>query len=771
MPLHPILFIDAYDSFSNSIIALLEAELPVSVTSIKIDDSRFVLNDEAFFAYLHGFDAVVAGPGPGHPSNAQDIGLIAKLWTLPDELLLPVLGICLGFQSLCLAFGATVERLKEPRHGIMSMVTHRGKDIFVDTGKVVATQYHSLHVMIEADGKVPSFWESSEQCPELVPLAWDLMNVSNGPILMAVRHFEKPLWGVQYHPESICTNEQGQKLIGKWWEQVEMWRACHSKRPAQALNLTTANVNGSESLIDGEKANCQVAWRRLESARPIDVAGLVDALRGNNAGVEPLLLESGSRDGKQVNPETGRFSIIGLPDSTSEQIRYFTSTSVLEISSNGDIQSSKSANIDEAFSTLDAIVRENKASGGPEHIPFWGGPIGYVSYEAGLETIDVRPRGAHADRPDVWFVFTERSIVIDHKEQSVYVQSLRCTDSPWLDNTESTLQEHLNTKEDTPLPPITTDHPLTILHAPQKSTYCAKVRTCQSHLRAGSSYELCLTDQTALSTSSSSSAWSLYTRLRTRNPAPFAAYLHFQAPTTGPSLSVVSSSPERFLSWSRTGECQFRPIKGTVKKVPGMTRKKAEEILASPKERAENLMIVDLIRHDLSGVDGVTAVHVPKLMSVEEYTSVYQLVSVIEGTLSPPPGGPNSTSGISVLAASLPPGSMTGAPKKRSCELLQEIEEGKPRGLYAGVIGYLDVGGGGDFSVVIRTAYRWGVGRDDRARGEDEEEEEEEGGDDGVWKVGAGGAVTVLSEVEGEWEEMCGKRESVLSALTGGWLV
>ncbi|SMY21786.1 unnamed protein product [Zymoseptoria tritici ST99CH_1A5] len=745
MPLLPILFIDAYDSFSNSIIALLEAELPVSVTSIKIDDPRFVLNDEAFFAFLHEFDAVVAGPGPGHPSHAQDIGLIAKLWTLSDEHLLPVLGICLGFQSLCLAFGARVERLKEPRHGIMSMVTHRGKDVFADTGKVVATQYHSLHVKIETDGKVPSFWELSEQCPELMPLAWDLMNVSNGPILMAVRHCEKPFWGVQYHPESICTNEQGQKLIGKWWAQVEMWRAARPERPAKALDSITANTNGFEVLVEEPKTARQVIWRRLDAARPIDVARLVDALRVNKAAVDSLLLESGSRNGKQVNPETGRFSIIGLPESTSEQIRYFTSTRVLEISSNGDIQSSKSANIDEAFSTLDAIVRENKASGGPEHIPFWGGPIGYVSYEAGLETIGVPPRGAHADRPDVWFVFIERSIVIDHKEQSVYIQSLRSSDSSWLDKTDSTLQRHLNTTEPTIPPPVITNPPITILHAPQKATYCAKVSTCQSHLRAGSSYELCLTDQTTLSTTSS--AWTLYTRLRTRNPAPFAAYLHLQPPTTGPSLSIVSSSPERFLSWSRTGECQFRPIKGTVKKGPDMTRKKAEEILASPKETAENLMIVDLIRHDLSGVDGVTAVHVPKLMSVEEYPSVYQLVSVIEGTLSP------SHSGISVLAASLPPGSMTGAPKKRSCELLQEIEEGKPRGLYAGVIGYLDVGGGGDFSVVIRTAYSWS---DDKTEGKEGE---------GVWKVGAGGAVTVLSEIEGEWEEMCGKRESVLSAL------
>jgi len=136
----------------------------------------------------------------------------------------------------------------------------------------------------------------------------------------------------------------------------------------------------------------------------------------------------------------------------------------------------------------------------------------------------------------------------------------------------------------------------------------------------------------------------------------------------------------------------------------------------------------------------VRDVHVPKLMSVEEYETVYQLVSVIEGDIS------NSKSRVAALAQSLPPGSMTGAPKKRSCELLQEIEGGKPRGLYSGVIGYLDVGGGADFSVVIRTAFKW-----------DDE------GD--LWHVGAGGAITALSEPDAEWQEMLTKRQSVLGVL------
>lgn len=128
-------------------------------------------------------------------------------------------------------------------------------------------------------------------------------------------------------------------------------------------------------------------------------------------------------------------------------------------------------------------------------------------------------------------------------------------------------------------------------------------------------------------------------------------------------------------------------------------------------------------------------------MAVEEYATVYQLVSVISGTLTP-----STKSGIPVLAASLPPGSMTGAPKKRSCAILTEIEAQKCRGLYSGVLGYLDVGGGGDFSVVIRTAFQYA------------------GGD---WQVGAGGAVTVLSEAQAEWEEMVAKRESLLSVFGG----
>lgn len=255
-------------------------------------------------------------------------------------------------------------------------------------------------------------------------------------------------------------------------------------------------------------------------------------------------------------------------------------------------------------------------------------------------------------------------------------------------------------------------------------------------------------------------------------------------------LTTGASSPERFLSWDRTGHCQFRPIKGTVKK-SDYTRKEAYKILESSKEQAENLMIVDLIRQyvfraltqqsvifadpprsDLSGVVGANNTWVSKLMVVEEYATVYQLVSVIEGQCTPsnqtsskPSTGPR---GLDVLRASLPPGSMTGAPKKRSCEILRDLEP-RNRGIYSGVLGYLDVGGGGDLSVVIRTAISvdtpGGSGKSQKITNDwDDVKHIAAAGD--TYRIGAGGAVTIQSTDEGEFTEMDVKLSSVLSAFT-----
>jgi para-aminobenzoate synthetase len=605
-----ILFIDAYDSFSNNIIALLKEELSVSVEGIKINDPRFVLNDDAFHNYLQEFDAVVAGPGPGHPENASDVGLIGQLWNLPDDNLIPVLGICLGFQSLALALGGTVERLREPRHGMVTPVVHCDRDIFNKTGEIAATHYHSLHVTawnhVERMN-VRNLWRPTKSCKEMLPLAWDLSDGRNGPILMALRHCHKPFWGVQYHPESICTNEEGKRLIVNWWRHACAWRTAHNRVSVGMRHcLSPRGATPTDPARFGKSSSTNtVQWKAFQLQSGVDIVDIANLYRMGCDQVQPVLLESGLRNGRPVNAETGRFSIVGIPDAQSIHIRYSVVDAKLTITIASMIIATWNGTIRDTFAFLESWMDTHNATRGAEDVPFWGGLVGFMTYEAGLESIDVELAGVTEDRPDMWFVFIQRSIVVDHIAGTVYVQSIRDGDLPWLCSAEQRVLQLTQAKL-----PVSTNldnghaagH---VVSSPGEAEYCHKVKTCQDHLRAGSSYELCLTDATLIR--SESDPWPLYSRLRHLNPAPFGAYFSLTATSpdhisTAHSLNFVSSSPERFLSWSRGGRCQFRPIKGTVKKGPGMTRKEAERILSSPKEQAENLMIVDLIRHDLNGV-------------------------------------------------------------------------------------------------------------------------------------------------------------------------
>ncbi|KAF2858602.1 para-aminobenzoate synthase [Piedraia hortae CBS 480.64] len=702
MPPGRILYIDAYDSFSNNIVALLKDNLPVTVEVIRHDDARFLQDEPAFDEYLTQFDAAVAGPGPGHPANPEDVGLIGQLWQQSR----PVLAICLGFQSLVLAHGLQVSQLKAPRHGLVRRITHCKQDLFSSLGEIQATQYHSLHVSLE----YPPQYMRGSSAHDLVPLAWDLDDAVNGKILMAIRHRVKPYWGVQFHPESVCST-MGSQLVSSWWHLV-----CDYNR----------KVNGDckfklQAAPAVHPAARQVSWSSFESS--ISAAEVVEALHE-----EVVLLESGLCNGKPVNSETGRYSIVGVHNSNSLQICW--SNQKLTLYEDGKVTECHRVQVQDVFVHLERILEQYRALGGIEAIPFWGGLVGYISYEAGLNTIGIQTD--NADQPEIWFIMVERSIVLDHMQNKVFVQSCRADDCEWVHNMTQALSSRSSGHKSE-----SSVKPGVIISEPSKAIYFQQVEACQRHLHAGSSYELCLTGQTIVCNDTPS--WTLYRDLQQRNPAPFSAYIHLYN-NDDKDVTIISSSPERFLSWTRSGRCQFRPIKGTVRKDDNMTKAKAEAILGTVKERAENLMIVDLIRHDLNGVEGVQKVYVPQLMKVEEYSTVYQLVSVIEGDLSAAP------SRFAALSRSLPPGSITGAPKKRSCQLLQELEGKQPRGVYSGVLGYLDVGGGADFSVVIRTAARYSP--------------------TGPWHIGAGGAITALSFPDAEWAELLTKRCSVLRTFS-----
>lgn len=299
---------------------------------------------------------------------------------------------------------------------------------------------------------------------------------------------------------------------------------------------------------------------------------------------------------------------------------------------------------------------------------------------------------------------------------------------------------------------------------------------------AGQSYELYLTNTNNIRTrraricrlsksEDNELSWKLYRRLIARNTAPFSAYMRLH------NVHILSSSPERYISWDRQQTAQCRPIKGTVSKALGTTAADAHNILSNSKERAENSMNVDLVRHQLHGVYGAGNVHVSQLMQVEEYETVWQFVSVVEGVpssitsrrLQAPDDSwmdnidsasaftshdqnTEQMVGFDAFTQSLPAGSMTGAPKKRSCELLRDIENGHRRGIYSGVLGYLDIGGGGDFNVVTRTAVK--IDSPNPASAVED-----------IWTIGAGGAVTALSDPNSEYDEMLAKFSSIAAAF------
>ena len=226
--------------------------------------------------------------------------------------------------------------------------------------------------------------------------------------------------------------------------------------------------------------------------------------------------------------------------------------------------------------------------------------------------------------------------------------------------------------------------------------------------------------------------WSLYCRLRDRNPAPFAAFLDF------PDVAILSASPERFLRVDTAGHVETRPIKGTRPRGIGPEHDAAlaQALAESAKDRAENLMIVDLMRNDLSRVCAPGTVRVDQLFALEQYATVHHLVSTVVGQLAP------GADAFDVLRAAFPGGSITGAPKLRAMEIIAELEPSR-RGVYCGSIGYWSVTGELDTSIAIRTA----VVRDGRVY------------------FNAGGGVVADSSPADEYQETLDKARGLIDAL------
>jgi para-aminobenzoate synthetase len=390
------------------------------------------------------------------------------------------------------------------------------------------------------------------------------------------------------------------------------------------------------------------------------------------------------------------------------------------------------------FDLLDRELSKHAIEPPPADLPpgLMGGFVGYLGYE--LKADCGSPNVHRSDMPDAVMMLANRLVAVDHVRGRTHLVVLCRGDEAeaetWLDEAEAAVRETL---ADPPQPaaPLAlsegpTDSHVTFRCGRGREQYLADIARSQAELAAGESYEVCLTDQ--ISTDASPDPFDLYRLLRRRNPAPFAAYLKLG------EMAVVSSSPERFLSVGRERQVEARPIKGTTSRAADPERDAAlkAELVEDEKTYAEHLMIVDLLRNDLGRVCEVGSVSVPELMIVEDYATVHQLISTVSGTLDANRTAPECA------RACFPGGSMTGAPKERTMEIIDDLED-EARGVYSGAIGWFGLDGAMDLSIVIRTI----VMRPGRTT------------------IGAGGAIVMQSDPEDEFDEILLKARAPMATI------
>jgi para-aminobenzoate synthetase len=686
------LLIDNYDSFTYNLFQLL--------AEANGDEPMVVRNDAAAWAELSQleFDNVVISAGPGSPEHEGDFGVCAEAIRRSQ---VPLLGVCLGHQGLGWIHGAKVLPAPEVMHGRISAVLHEDSPLFAGIPREFqAVRYHSLCL----EQPLPD---------ELEPIAW----TSDG-VLMAVAHKLRPQWGVQFHPESICT-DYGSKLLANF---RDLTREFYARRDGEtgAASVPTPAVPTEPQPSAAGRPELVLRFERLDE--------LYDSERAfvNLYGAEETAfwLDSAKVD------ERARFSFMGSTGGPlSAAIHYDVCSGELRIErAGGEVELLQES----IFDYLSREMRRIRQLSHDLPFDFDCGFVGYFGYElkADCEGNDVHS----SSMPDASFVFADRLIAFDHLEQSTYVLCLAEPGSVeqadrWI------AQTRLRLASPAPIEQPERDRgeheqPARFRLSRSHEHYLEDIDTCKQRLIEGETYEICLTNRITAEVSADPLA--LYSTLRRINPAPFSAYLRFG------SSAILSSSPERFLSIGRDGWVEAKPIKGTAARgqTPAEDVRLAEQLRLDEKSRAENLMIADLLRNDLGVVCEVGTVHVPNLMQIETYETVHQLVSTVRGLLRDDVAPPDC------VRACFPGGSMTGAPKKRTMEIIDELE-GEARGVYSGAIGYLGLSGGCDLSIVIRTIVIEGEHA----------------------SVGVGGAIVMQSDPEEEYQETLLKARAPIAAI------
>ncbi|KAH9703653.1 Aminodeoxychorismate synthase [Citrus sinensis] len=709
------LLIDNYDSYTYNIYQ--ELSTINGVPPVVVRNDEWTWRDICRYLYEeNAFDNIVISPGPGSPACPEDIGICLRV--LLECWDVPILGVCLGHQALGFVHGADIVHAPEPVHGRLSEIVHNGDRLFHDIPsgqnsgfKVV--RYHSL--IIDADS-LPK---------ELIPIAWS--NSADGfSYLGTLQSGEIPdAYQSQSRQKILLSDISTQIKNGSYRHSIYSNRMRREVlMGAESLLLreitrTSRSVNNSDELgreaLRPRQLFCDLGDRRfrIQHSRRFEI-------QPSSIGVKCLKLTWRKFDHLASTVGGARNIFCELFGNNKAENTFWLDSSSTE-------------------KELLSFHHEKKDY---EGLPFdfYGGYIGYIGYNLKVEC--GASSNHHKSRtPDACFFFADNVVVIDHLYDDVYILSLNEENTPmstWLDDTEQKLiglraSSTRQLEEQNLHAPTVSRNKSAFISEVSRGDYVNNVENCLKYIKDGESYELCLTTQLRKRIGEIDSL-GLYLHLREKNPAPYAAWLSFSKE----DLCICCSSPERFLRLDKNDLLEAKPIKGTIAR--GSTPEEDEQLKLqlqySEKDQAENLMIVDLLRNDLGRVCEPGSVHVPNLMDVESYATVHTMVSTICGKKH------SNVSAVNCVRAAFPGGSMTGAPKLRSMEILESIESCS-RGIYSGSIGYFSYNRTFDLNIVIRTVVIH----------------------EGEASIGAGGAIVALSNPEDEYEEMILKSSAPAKAV------
>lgn len=427
-----------------------------------------------------------------------------------------------------------------------------------------------------------------------------------------------------------------------------------------------------------------------------------------------------------------------LLDSSKEESKYSKFSFIginpfMKIKSKGDLVYINDKEFKgDVFDVLNKIINKIKIDKKLlKEIPFVSGAIGYFSYDMGRNLEEIKESSTDDYKIyDSYFLFFHNLIIFDLRNNKVYISSLY-DDKGLADKAIIEIEEKIfNTKIKVKnIDKINSKRNNVMKSNFTKESYIAAIERMKDYILDGHIYIANMTQR--FTCCCDNDGYDIYSNLRKINKAPFSAYLNLE------DMEVISSSPERFLNVINQ-KVETRPIKGT--RPRGKTVEEDEfyknELINSEKDKSELLMIVDLERNDLSKVCKAKSIKVTELFKLEKYDTVFHLVSTIVGELE------ENYTAVDCIKACFPGGSITGAPKIRAMEIIEELEALK-RGLYTGAIGYFDLRGNSDFNIVIRTIIK----KDDKAY------------------FGVGGGITIESESYMEYEETLDKAKALIEVL------